>query len=330
MRGPFQLGPIVSLPGSRVWGTLDVGQAPDGQPVRCPVAVLNGIDDGPVLFVGGGVHGEELNGIEIARRIARDVDPRAVRGVLVAVPIQNVPSYEAFAYTTPWDGGDLGKSFPGDPAGSFTERLAHTLFEVVISRADIVIDVHSAMKWGEEYPQCIIIDDGTERATAAEAVARCFPVGAIVKVLPRDLPVHFGAAHDRSIFSILMHAGTPAVLVEIGEGGKLSADYIEIGVRGIVNAMKFLRMLDGPPERYPEPFVAGAMLNVRSPARGLVYVLTRLGARVEAGEPVARLVDLPDRDTIIRSPAAGLVLRVMTAGMALPGDRIIVLGVSDR
>lgn len=326
MRGTFQVGSIASPPGARVWGSLDVGRAPDGQPVQCPVAVLNGVDDGPVLFVGGGVHGEELNGIEITRRVASELDPAAMRGALIAVPIQNVPSYMAFQYTTPWDGGDLGKSFPGHAGGSFTERLAHTLFHSVISRADVVLDIHSAMKWGDEFPQCILIDDGTERAAAAEAVARCFPVGAIVRVAPDHLPLHFGPAYDRSILYILMQAGIPAVLVEIGEGGKLNAGHVETGTRGAVNVLRFLGMVDGPAEPCPEPFVASAMLNVRSPAGGLLYMLTTPGARIESGATVARIVGIPEGETIVRSPADGIVLRTMTSGVVAPGDRIIVLG----
>jgi predicted deacylase len=125
---------------------------------------------------------------------------------------------------------------------------------------------------------------------------------------------------------ILMQAGIPAVLVEIGEGGKLNAGHVETGTRGAVNVLRFLGMVDGPAEPCPEPFVASAMLNVRSPAGGLLYMLTTPGARIESGATVARIVGIPEGETIVRSPADGIVLRTMTSGVVVPGDRIVVLG----
>ncbi len=327
MKRALDVGSIHCDPGHRIWGTLNIGAGPDGQGIGCPVAVLNGSMEGPILYVGGGTHGEELNGIEVARQVAEEVDPAGLTGGLIVVPIQNLPSYLALQYSTPWDKGDLGKSYPGTAEGSFTARMANVLFAEAIARSDVVIDVHTAMIGGEEYPQCIILEENANMVQRLDGLAHCFPVGAIVKVKAEHVAEHFGPAYAHSIFTILNRRGVPALLVEIGEGGKLGRSYVEIAVRGILNAMRHLGMLEGTVERFhPTPLTQ--MVDVRSPAGGLLYIETRLGAAVRRGDLLARIVAVPNRETLIRSPQQGLVLRVMTGGVVVPGDRVVVLGLA--
>jgi len=330
VRAPFAVDALECPPGEKVWGHIQLPAGADGEPYRCPIAVVHGRQDGPVLFVGGGTHGEELNGIESARRLAVEVDPEHIAGTLIVVPVQNPPAYLAFQHTTPWDDGDLGKAYPGSSEGSLTERIAYRLFESVISRANAAIDIHSAMKWGSEYPQCIVLAGSEEVHRTAAEIARCFPFRAIVSVRQEHLTLHFGPAYRRSLFFLLTERGIPSVLVEIGEGGKLNVSYVELALAGLQNAMRHLGMLPGAVEEYSEPVWTNEMLNVRSPTGGLLYLYVQEGEIVRAGDLVGKVVAVPDNETPIRAPSDGLVLRVATRGVVVPGDRVVVLGAMGR
>ena len=301
----------------------------DGAPIACPTVVVCGRAEGPVLFVGAGAHGEEVAGVEAVRRAAHGVEPSALVGAAVFVPVQNPVAFSARTYLTPWDGGDLAKSFPGSPVGSMTERIAFTLFDEVLSRATAVIDVHSAMCWGDELPQCIVVRSGRASDETADAMARSFPVTALVSLDEHQAPAVFGPAYQRTLLAVLGAREVPVVLVESGEGGKWDGR-VDVIVTGILNSLSALGMWPGRLSVAPSPRRFGGFRDVRAPRAGVVQVTVALGAEVRAGDVVARVVGVDEGDQMVklaRSETEGVVLRIFTGGVAIAGERLVTVGI---
>jgi predicted deacylase len=324
----FEIGSIRCAAGQAVWGQLPVGAGPDGREIPCPIFLAHGVIAGPTLYVGGGAHGDELNGVEAARLLALSVDPEKLRGTLIVVPVQNVPAYLAFSHQTPWDGRDLVECYPGSATGTPTERMANALF-AIMTRCDGVIDLHTAAPWGEEFPLCMVFGKRQD-LRAAMGLAEQFALGVIVRVSPGDIEENFGSAYRPNLFPILTARGIPAVLIEAGGGGKLEAPHVERMLLGLQNAMRYLKMVDGDIESLPQPFVTDRLHNIRSSTRGLLKMLVQPGDEVTAGAQIARVIVVPDTEVPIHTTLSGLVLRVTTRGLALPGDRLAVIGTTPQ
>ena len=135
----FQIGGLVVEPGARGSGFLEV----PGTGVRMPLTVVHGVGDGPGVLITGGVHGGEYPGIEAAMRLARELDPRELRGTVVVVHPVNLPAFHArVQYLVPQDGKNLNRQFPGNALGTVSERMAHVLMSEIVHRVDAWVDLH--------------------------------------------------------------------------------------------------------------------------------------------------------------------------------------------
>lgn len=151
------VGSVRAEPGAAARGFLDV----PGTPIRMPVTVVNGAAPGPRLGITAGVHGGEYPGIEAAIRTAAALDPRDVRGAVVIVHIVDVPAFQGRTiYVCPLDGKNPNRVFPGNPAGTASERLAHTLFTEVIARAEYYVDLHGGDLNEALIPFTILLESG--------------------------------------------------------------------------------------------------------------------------------------------------------------------------
>ena len=125
----FRIADVECPPGQLARGRIVAGWLDDGSPVEIPLLVLHGAAPGPVLWLGATLHGIEIIGVEIIRRVMREaVDPAALRGTIVGAPIQNPLAFQDHKYGTPRDGLNINRFFPGNPNGSISERLAHALY----------------------------------------------------------------------------------------------------------------------------------------------------------------------------------------------------------
>ncbi|MBI2951874.1 succinylglutamate desuccinylase/aspartoacylase family protein, partial [bacterium] len=129
--------------GRKETGWLNVASRPDGGDWRLPFLCVTGAKAGPTLLVIAGVHGDEYEGVEAIPEIFSRIDPRSLRGALLMVPVCNVPAYEAATRSSPLDGLNLARVFPGDENGSVTQRIAHWITERLLKGADLLIDLHS-------------------------------------------------------------------------------------------------------------------------------------------------------------------------------------------
>lgn len=240
----FQDLDIPNLPRERR-GTdyLDVATRADGSMWRLPFLYITGAKEGPTLLVTAAVHGDEYEGVESIPRIFSQIQPQELRGALLMLPICNMPAYEAALRSSPIDGLNLARVFPGNQEGTITQRIAHWITEKLLKHADFFIDLHSA---GIAYDIPTLIgyihsDDDLGQRSRAAAEAFAAPI-----LWGHPLPIPPG----RSI-SAATDLNVPSLYTEAPGGGYARPDDIACFVDGVINVMKHLSMLEGTLQTRP-------------------------------------------------------------------------------
>ena len=250
-------------------------------PLTLPVTVVRGAKDGPRLFISAAIHGDELNGTEIVRRLLRQPILKRLRGTLVAVPIVNIYGLIHHSRYLP-DRRDLNRSFPGSERGSLAARLAHLFMKESVHNCTYGIDLHTGAIHRSNLPQIRGNLDDEETTSLAEA----FGVPVLLNANLRDGSLRAAAAEH----------GIPMLLYEAGEALRFDEVPIRAGVKGIINVMRCLGMLPKSRSRRKsastEPFIARSSTWVRAPSSGLFRKVAALGARVKRGD-VLGLIDDP-------------------------------------
>jgi predicted deacylase len=315
--------------GKEVRTSLELTEMPDGSRVRLPLALVNGARPGPVLYLGAAIHGDEANGVAIAARVLASVEPSALAGCLLCVPVQSPLAFHAdhrvpvgLYLKTPLDQApiDPWTAFPGDPAGNITERLAHTLFSL-IRECDAAIDVHTPTRGGRYVPITILPHPSLPAFPRADALGRAFGSGWIMAT---DQGMY---VRDGILCVEATRAGVPCFTFEIGEGGRVEESATAAGARCVLNAMRHLGMLAGEPEPPPACVLMRAFLGLRATRGGLLTTDAELGARVAAGAALARIHDVyGDLVETIAAPRDGYFVRSTTFSAVAAGERVATLG----
>ncbi|MGE5154149.1 MAG: succinylglutamate desuccinylase/aspartoacylase family protein [Bdellovibrio bacteriovorus] len=281
-------------------------------PVSMPVHVVHGRRPGPRLFVTAALHGDEINGVEIIRRLLLHHGLDHLHGTLLAVPVVNVYGYIRQSRYLP-DRRDLNRSFPGSDRGSLTARLAATLTNEVVAGATHGVDLHTGALHRENLPQVRAALDSCE---AMPALARAFGTPVILDAELRSGSLRATAA-ERCI---------PVLVYEAGEALRLDEFAVRAGLRGVLGVMRHLGMIGGRAGSRViprNPVVARASLWVRAPQSGVLLSTTPLGAHVKAGDRLGILADpLRSADEHVIAPVDGIVigrtnLPLVTEGEAL-------------
>jgi predicted deacylase len=293
-----------------------------------PIAVIaNGA--GPTVLLVGGNHGDEYEGQIALGRVIRDVAPDQVTGRLIILPAANFPAARAGRRTSPIDGGNLNRSFPGEAAGTLTQQIAHHIESVLLPMADAVIDIHSGGS-SLMYTPSALARRVPDEALFARSLALLKAFGAPLSYLVRPGGVWGGTLSDACA-----KRGIPQIGTELGGGGHATPAAIRIAERGIAGALRHLGVADldwdrGParaPTRILE--VGGPDWFVHAPDPGVFEPLVELGEEVKAGQPAGLLhqTETPWRDPIrVDFAHDGLVLVKRWPGMTARGDCLFHLG----
>jgi uncharacterized protein len=322
----------LSVPaGSAVRHRIEVAELADGSKITLPLLLINGASDGPRLYLGSGIHGDEVTGIAILSQLCARVQPAHLAGSLLCVLVQNPLAFQVehripvgLYLKSPLDQMpiDPWASFPGNAEGNIAERLAATLFSL-ITTCDYAIDIHTPTRGGRYVPITILPHPSLGEAfRRAEDLALAFGSGYIMKT-------QAGMYVADGILCVeATRAGVPAFTFEIGEGGRLEADLIPIGVRCLSNALRSLGMLPGTLEPPPEMVVMTRFVGLRASTGGLLQTAVSLGARVKQGDVLARLSSIyGDEHETIRAPLDGTFVRMTTFPSVATGERVATLGV---
>lgn len=258
-------------PGSRALVEMAAAQLYTNTPLNIPVHVVHGRQDGPVLLVSAAIHGDELNGVEIIRRLLQVKGLSRLRGTLVAVPVVNVFGFIHKSRYLP-DRRDLNRCFPGSEKGSLGSRMAWLFKSEILDRCTHAIDLHTGAIFRSNVPQ--IRANLASEATAEMADA--FGVPLILNSVLRD----------GTLREVAEAQDIPVITYEAGEALRLEEASIRIGVRGVLNVMRHLGMLPASRRKGPsaDPFVARSSQWVRAERDGVFRPLVALGQRVRRGE----------------------------------------------
>ncbi len=289
-----------------------------GMGLRAPVLVANGRYPGKVLCLTGAIHGDEINGVEIVRRILNEVVVERLRGTLVGVPIVNTHGFER-SHRYLEDRRDLNRSFPGQPYGSSAARIAHSLFSQIVARCDVLVDIHTGTAGHTRLAQ-VRADLGNAKVAALIEGFGAMPV---VASMPSPGSLRGAAANT----------GIAAVTLEVGEPGRLQTALIEGGVRSINSLMWFLNMTPAPTEWRIEQSVQvlyRSLFKVRAPRGGMLITSVQVGDSVASGEILATIVDpVQNVKTTIHAPDQGRVLGMALSQMVVPGFTLFQLGIEE-
>jgi predicted deacylase len=280
--------------------------------VFLPVHVLHGRRPGPRLFVTAAVHGDEINGIAIIRRLLASPQLKSLRGTLLAVPVVNVYGFVRHSRYLP-DRRDLNRSFPGSGSGSLASRLAAALMTEVVADSDIGIDLHTGAAHRENLPQI--------RAQLDEpgvlALARAFGAPVMVNADLRDGSLRGEAAAE----------GVPVLVYEAGEALRFDELSIRAGIRGVLAVMRHIGMIRDGARRHRHythrPVVARSTMWARAHQSGMLRFLTPLGAQVQKGERLAVVADpFGNGEDPVLSPSSGIVIGRVNLPLVTEGEAL--------
>jgi predicted deacylase len=299
--------------GARASINLPIADLYTGTSLSMPVKVVNGKRPGPVLFVCAAIHGDELNGVEIIRRLLKLKFLRSLKGTLLAVPVVNIHGFLNQSRYLP-DRRDLNRSFPGSSRGSIAARTADTFIRHVVAKSDCGIDLHTAAINRSNLPQI--------RANLADLetskLAKLFGAPVIIDSTIRD----------GSLRACGVERGVPILVYEAGEALRFHEVSIRAGLRGVLNIMRHLGML--PPPRKAKamvPVIADSTSWVRAPESGIVSRKVKLGARVVEGQRLASISDpLGEGEEGVIAPFDGIVIGRSTLPLAHEGDALFHIG----
>lgn len=275
---------------------LPVSMLSDHTPVTMSAHVIHGRREGPVIFVSAGVHGDEVIGVEIVRRLLSLPTLNSLRGTLVAVPIVNAFGFLNLSRYLP-DRRDLNRCFPGTAEGSMAARLAHLLMQEVVARADLGIDLHSAAIHRTNLPQ-VRVSPGQDELLR---LAQVFAAPVILRSGLREGSLRQAAAG----------AGVGMLLYEAGEGLRFDETAVRAGVSGILRVLHDKGMISsrGVPRARRASLICGASRWLRAPQGGLLRTFRSEGDVVEAGDLLAIVSDpFGEIDAAITAPEAGIIV----------------------
>ena len=303
------MGDTVIGPGERATVRLPVADLYTGTSLAMPVHVVCGRREGPVLFVSAAIHGDELNGVEIIRRLLKRKALSSIRGTLLAVPIVNVHGFLDQSRYLP-DRRDLNRSFPGSRKGSVAARMAYTFVHEIVEKADFGIDLHTGAINRSNLPQI----RGNLDDEATLQLARAFGAPVIVN----------SNARDGSLRQCAADKGMPVLIYEAGEALRFDELSIRAGLRGTISAMRHIGMLPSGSKKAPvSPVVADSTSWVRAPDSGIVTPKVELGSRVKAGQALAVIGDpVGDEEVWVKAPFDGIIIGRSNLPLAHEGDAL--------
>jgi len=309
-RPGFVIGGEEIMPGTRRTVDLPVSSLSDHTPVNMSAHVIHGKTDGPVFFVSAGVHGDEVIGIEIVRRLLKSPALKGLKGTLIVVPIVNSFGFINRSRYLP-DRRDLNRSFPGNEGGSLAARLSHLFLREIVAKADVGIDLHSAAVHRINYPQVRISPDDP----VSRQMADVFGAPIIM-----ESPVRQGSLRESA-----KALGKTVLLYEAGEGLRFDEVSVRAGQAGILRVMHSLGMISGrrvaPAKALPQFCPSSKWL--RAPMGGLFRSLKAGGEPVHANDVLGVVSDpFGEDETEITAPFDGIIVGRAVLPVVNEGDAI--------
>lgn len=296
--------------GERSRVNIDMGSIYDFTDVKMPIEVIRGKKDGPTLFISSTIHGDELNGIEITRRLLARKELKNICGMLIVIPIVNIFGFNDRSRYLP-DRRDLNRCFPGIKNGSLTSQVAYKFMREIVLKSDFGIDLHTGSFNRCNHPQ--IRADLSDKGALKMAQAFGAPV-----IINSNL-------RDGSLRAAVVSENIPMILFEVGEALRFNEDGIKIGVEGILNVMKEIGMIDKKEKesRRKKTFFALSSSWLRAPRSGVNIPKIKLGSMVKKGDVISEISNpFGDHKTAIRAHESGMLIGMSLLPLVNKGDAL--------
>ena len=312
MQSPFVIGDTAIHPGTRTTVQLPIASLYTHTKMELPIHIIHGKREGARLFVSAAIHGDELNGVEIIRRLLKQKSLQNIKGTLVAIPIVNMFGLIQHSRYLP-DRRDLNRSFPGSARGPLASRLANIFTESIIKQCTHGIDLHTGALHRTNLPQ--IRADLDDKET--NSLARAFGVPVLINSTLRDGSLREAAAE----------LGVKSLLYEAGEALRFDDLSINAGLKGILHVMRKLDMLRPSKQKNTnEPFIARSSAWLRAPHGGVFRNVQKLGKHVKKGELIGTISDptdiFSDTEYPIHAQRAGIIIGKTNLPLVNEGDAL--------
>lgn len=280
------------------------------EPIRVPVTIVNGEHPGPTVFLSAAAHGDELNGIEVVREVAHEWNHEDLHGMIVCLPVLNVPGFIAQQRYLPIYDRDLNRSFPGDPESTSAKRMAHTLFSNFMEPCDIGLDFHTSTRGRSNmlHVRADVEDDEVNR------LAKAFGSNVIIA----------GTGPGGSLRQEATAAGTPTITIEMGEAHRFQRPLIDKALAGVESVFAEYGLRELSSVSWPgwrTVIESEGKTWLRSDVGGLVDMHFSRGDLVETGEPICTITNPFKTDTEeVTAPFTGLIVGVLRNPVVFPGN----------
>jgi len=291
---------------------LNIARLISGTPIDLPIYVYRSKKAGPVVLLSGGLHGDEVDGIEIVRRLIQSKTFNKLKqGSVIAIPVMNIYGFLNYSREVP-DGKDINRSFPGSKNGSLAARIAHHLKENVLSEIDFGIDFHTGGANRYNFPQCRYY----ERDKQAEKIAEVF-----------NAPIALSSnLIDKSLRKEALKMGKSIVVYEGGEAMRYDPEAISEGIKGARKVLHHYGMIQSEESSNPSIHCSNSHW-VRAKSSGLLQVLTHSGERIKRRQLMARITDpFGNFETKIKAKQDAVIIGHNNAPLVNKGDALFHLG----
>ncbi|MBS1491001.1 MAG: succinylglutamate desuccinylase/aspartoacylase family protein [Bacteroidetes bacterium] len=295
--------------------SIDIARLPSRTQIETPVYVYRGIEDGPTLALTAGMHGDEINGMEIVRRIIDLGHHRVKRGTVLCMPVINIYGFLNYSREVP-DGKDINRSFPGNKNGSLASRVAYHFTHDVLPSIDYGVDFHTGGAMRTNYPQVRCVMKEKINVELANAFHAPFTLDAPFR--PHSLRLT-ASKKDKHI-----------IVYEGGESIRFDQHAIEEGINGTLRLMKYLKMIDWAPEPKEENKIIWSSTWARAQTAGLFQAMVKCGEFINKDQLVGMLTDpFGEFKKQVKAPASGYVVGLNHNPVVNAGDALLHIGADN-
>lgn len=311
----ISIGNETVAPGEHRLVTISIDRLPTGTLIDIPIYVFNSDQPGPTVLVQAGLHGDEINGIEIVRRMLQEDRFHVQRGSVIAVPILNIFGFIHFSRDVP-DGKDVNRSFPGSRSGSMASRLAYHYTNQILHQVDFAIDLHTGGALRHNYPQIRYTEDYPESKLLADVF---------------QAPFMFPARLIRGSFrNAARKINIPVVVFEAGESMRFDEYAILEGMQGILNVLYHFEMVPRIDPMYAETHNSIILLErkwLRAPTAGMFIPEVRNGSKVSKDQEMGIVTDTYSRKSkAIKAPFDGHIVCINHQAVVNQGEALFHVG----
>jgi predicted deacylase len=313
MGKPFKIQGQTISAGQHAQVVLNIYKLPTHTLIEIPVFVFNGKEPGPTILFLAGMHGDEINGIEVVRKlIMRDDVKHLKSGCVVAIPVINIISFIAGTRDLP-DGRDLNRCFPGTKNGSLGSRIAHDLMTTIISQIDFGIDFHTGGSKISNYPQIRCVFDNRKNLELGKIFS--------------PLLVLNSPFRENTLRQAAAKLGKQILVFEGGESRRFDYESVTEGLNGCLRVLKHYRMIKTEVKNTPTVFLQKSSW-VRAKSSGLFHTTKKSGSRVKKGEVLGMICDpYGEVEYELFAPADGFIVGVNNQPVVNAGDALIHVGI---